>query len=162
MSYNFREMQHVLGAATAVDTSNAPGQLSDLPLVQSYEFICSPTLGAASTSQTLFVAPKTSGSRANFGTYKVAYVIVSFGTASSSGTMQIEKATSTQAIASGTNVLTGTMSLAGTANTPVEGTLSSNPGTLTMAGGDRLNVILGGTLTSLANCVVTIGLQRVA
>jgi hypothetical protein len=46
------------------------------------------------------------------------------------------------------------MSLAGTANTPVSGTLVSNPITLTLAAGNRLNLIIAGTMTNLATAVV--------
>lgn len=123
-------------------------------LLPAYEYVQSGTLAAASASQTLWVNPSVGG------TYKVAGVAVSQGTASSSGTMQIEVATGTQAIASGTNQLTGTMTIAGTANTPVNGTVITSPTTITA--GSRINVILGGTLTSLANCVVTVVLQRLS
>jgi len=123
-------------------------------LVPTYEWISSSPLSETSTSATLYVNP------ALGGTFKVAAVSVVFGTASSSGTMQIEVATGTQAVASGTNQLTGTMSLAGTANTVVTGTVIASP--TTVSSGARINVILGGTLTSLANCVVTVALQRIS
>jgi hypothetical protein len=84
-----------------------------------------------------------------------------FGTASSSGTMQLEKATGTQAVAGGTNFLTATMSLAGTANTVVTGTLVSTASVLLVSPGNRINYILAGTLTSLANCSVTVTYRRV-
>src|SRR5258708_40154970 len=41
------------------------------------------------------------------GTYKVAAVAVNFGTTSTSGTMQVEVATGTQAVGAGVNHLTG-------------------------------------------------------
>lgn len=123
-------------------------------LLPAYEYVQSGTLAAASASQTIWVNPNVGG------TYKIAGVTVTQGTASSSGTMQIEVATGTQAIASGTNQLTGTMTIAGTANTPVNGTVIASP--TTIAAGSRINVILGGTLTSLANCVVTVVLQRLS
>lgn len=109
-------------------------------------------LGASSTSQTVFVNDSVSG------TFKVVGVSAVFGTASASGTLQVEVATGTQAVASGTNQLTGTVSLAGTANTTVNGTVIAAPTTITA--GSRVNIILGGTLTSLANCTVTVTLQR--
>jgi hypothetical protein len=108
-------------------------------------------IAAASASQTVFIAN---------AAYLVADVKVSFGTASSSGTLQVEKATGTTAVASGTNILTGTVSLAGTANTTLSGTIVGGLTTPVLASGDRLNIILGGTLTSLANGCVTIYLQR--
>jgi hypothetical protein len=111
--------------------------------------LTSPTLTSSSTSFTLFVSD---------GTYTISAVSVTFGTASASGTMNVEIATGTQAIGSGTAVLTGTMSLAGTANTPVSGTLTSTTANLQVAAGNRINVLLAGSLTSLANCVVTVTL----
>lgn len=110
------------------------------------------SLGSSSTSQTLFLAD---------AAYKVTAFSETHGTASSAGgTMQVEKATGTQAIASGTNLLTGTLSTATTANTPQSGTLIATSATLTMAAGNRLNLILGGTLTSLANCSVVCTMTR--
>lgn len=72
-------------------------------------------------------------------------------TASSSGTLQVEKLTGTTAAGSGTNLLTGTMSLSGTANTVVSGTLISTIASLTFAAGDRFGVVIAGTMTNLAN-----------
>lgn len=129
----------------------AAGQSVILPV---YETIQVSGLGATSASQTVFVCDNISGN------FKVAAVSVSFGTASSSGTLQVEVATGTQAVAAGTNQLTGTISLSGTANTTVNGTVIASP--TTIAAGNRLNIILGGTLTSLANCSVIVVLQRIA
>lgn len=109
------------------------------------------TLTAASTSLPVFVANDD---------YIVEGITATFGTASTSGTLQLEKCTGTTALASGTNVLTGTISLSGTANTPVSGTLSANPITLSLASGNRLNLIVAGTMTNLATAVVTIYLKR--
>lgn len=94
------------------------------------------------------------------GTYQVAGVSAVFGTASSSGTLQVEVATGTQAIASGTNQLTGTVSLAGTANTVVSGTLIASP--TTVSAGARINLIFGGTVTSLANAAITVLLKKIS
>lgn len=94
------------------------------------------------------------------GTYKVVGVSAVFGTASTSGTLQVEVATGTQAITAGTNQLTGTISLAGTANTTVNGTVIASPTTVTA--GSRINLIFGGTVTNLANCAITVALQRVS
>lgn len=105
-------------------------------------------------SHTIFVNDNVSG------TYKVAGVSAVFGTASTSGTLQVEVATGTQAIASGTNQLTGTISLAGTANTVVNGTLIASP--TTVSAGARINVIFGGTVTNLANAAITVVLQKIS
>lgn len=82
-------------------------------------------------------------------------------TASSSGTLQVEKCTSTTAPGSGTVLLTGTMSLAGTANTVVNGTLISTEASLTFAAGDRLTIKIAGTMTNIVGGVVTITLVPV-
>lgn len=105
-------------------------------------------------SHTIFVAPNTSE------TWKVSAVTAVFGTASTSGTLQVEVATGTQAIASGTNQLTGTMSLSGTANTAVNGTVSATP--TTIAAGNRVNLIFAGTVTNLANAAITVVLQKLS
>lgn len=94
------------------------------------------------------------------GTYQVAAVTAVFGTASTSGTLQVEVATGTQAIAAGTNQLTGTVSLAGTANTVVNGTIIATPTTLTA--GARINLIFAGTVTNLANCAINVVLKRIS
>lgn len=93
-------------------------------------------------------------------TYKVAAVSAVFGTASTSGTLQVEVATGTQAIASGTNQLSGTVALSGTANTTVNGTLIASP--TTISAGARVNLIFAGTVTNLLNCVITVALQRIS
>lgn len=123
-------------------------------VVPVYETVQVLGLGASSASQTAFICDSLSGS------YVVAGVVADFGTASSSGTLQVEVAGAGVAQGSGTNQLTGTMSLSGTTNTAVNGTVIASPTTITA--GSRVNIILAGTLTSLANCAVSIVLQRVA
>lgn len=112
-----------------------------------------PTAAAAyAVSQTVFL-----NSTAN--NYKVASVSVVFGVASTSGTLQVEVATGTQAIASGTNQLTGTVSLGGSANTVVSGTLIASP--TTIVPGARVNLIIAGTVTNLANASISVTLKKV-
>lgn len=77
--------------------------------------------------------------------------------ASSSGTMDVKKADNAEALSSGDSLLTATMSLAGTANTKVAGSLAANPGILK---GQALGLDFGGTLTSLEDLDVTIRLRR--
>lgn len=131
----------------------AAGQFVILPV---FENINITGLGASSTSFTAYVADNVSG------TFVVAGVTATQGTASSSGTLQVEVATGTQATGSGTNQLTGTVSLSGTANTPVNGTLVAAASLTPIVAGCRVNVILAGTMTSLANCALNIVLQRTA
>lgn len=127
------------------------GQFVVLPLYETEQVF---GLGASSSSLTAFVNDSVSGQ------YVVGGVTANFGTTSSSGTAQVEVATGTQAVGSGTNQLQAALSLSGTANTPVNGTVVASPQTI--KAGDRVNVILGGTLTGLANGCVNIVLQRVA
>lgn len=113
-------------------------------------------LAAASyaVSHTIFVNDN-SGS-----TYKIVGVTATFGTTSTSGTLQVEVATGTQAVGAGTNQLTGTMSLSGTANTPVNGTIIASPTTITA--GSRVNLIFAGTVTGLLNASISVALQRIS
>lgn len=122
-----------------------------LPL---YETIQVPGIGASSTSLTAFVNDNLGGQ------YVVAAVVVNFGTTSTSGTLQVEVAGAGVAQGSGTSQLTGTVSLSGTANTPVNGTVIASP--TTIVAGSRVNLIFSGTMTGLANCLVSLLLQRVA
>lgn len=103
-------------------------------------------------SHTIFVAPNTGE------TWQIAGLTATFGTTSTSGTLQVEVATGTQATGSGTNQLTGTVSLSGTANTPVNGTVVASP--IAIAAGNRINLIFAGTVTGLANCCVTVVLKK--
>lgn len=100
-------------------------------------------------SQTIFLAARA---------YRVKAISVVFSTASTSGTAQVNKDTSTNAPGAGTALMTGTVSLAGTANTVVNGTLVATAATLQLAAGDRLSVTFGGTLTSLAGCTIVVAL----
>src|SRR5690348_12916128 len=166
MSYSFREEYPVLGPNTSVDMTGGasgfgPGQLVKGPKVPAYHMV-SVALSATSVSQTAFLAPLANNT---FGQYKFEYATVTFGTQSTSGTLQIEKATGTQAIGGGTNLLQATLALSGTANTPTDSSGSAapvaNPNTLTLAGGDRVNLIIAGTMTGLANAMVTLVFSRV-
>jgi hypothetical protein len=109
---------------------------------------------AFATNQTSFVNDTVSG------TYVIAGVTAVFGTTSTSGAIQVEVATGTQAVGSGTNQLSGTVSLSGTANTTVNGNVIATPTQITA--GSRVNVIFSGTTTGLANCSISLILQRVA
>lgn len=113
-------------------------------------------LAAASyaVSHTIFVNDN-SGS-----TYKIVGVTATFGTTSTSGTLQVEVATGTQAVGAGTNQLTGAISLSGTANTPVNGVVIASPTTITA--GSRVNLIFAGTVTGLLNASISVALQRIS
>lgn len=143
-----------LGAQIDVKAPPGGADAGKMILVPSYESIIQSFLSATSVSRTVFVVDNVSGS------YVLAGITVTFGTTSTSGTLQCEVASGTTALGSGTNQLTGAMSLSGSANTPVNGVLIASPTVLNA--GDRLGVILAGTLTGLANACITIMLRRVA
>ena len=73
----------------------------------------------------------------------------------------VEKLTGTQAAGAGTALLTAVMILTGAANTVVNGTPIATVASISFAAGDRIGVVLSGTLTGLAGGVVTIGLTPV-
>lgn len=110
-------------------------------------------------------APQTAG---NFGTFFIApfkcvvrEVRVSWGVASSSGTLQVEKLTSGQDKDAGTDLLSSTQATSGTADTPVTPTLTTTAASLEMAVGDRLGLVSGGTLTSGTELCVTVALTPI-
>lgn len=113
-----------------------------------------PTVAATyAVNQTIFVNDNVTG------TYKVVGVTATFGTASTSGTVNVEIATGTQAIASGTNQMSSAIVLSGTANTPVNGTITTQT---TISAGARVNLIFAGTVTNLANFSINIILQKIS
>ena len=93
-------------------------------------------------------------------TWQIAGVSVRYGTASTSGTLQVEVAGATIAIGSGVNQLTGTIDLSTTDNTTKNGTLVATP--TVFGAGSAINLIYAGTVTNLLNAVVSIDLQRVS
>ena len=86
-------------------------------------------------------------------------VDASWSTASSSGTLNVEKVPSGTAQGSGTDLLSSTVSTAGAADTTTSGTLSTTLATVELAVGDALALVNAGTLTSLVNLHVTVGLH---
>lgn len=116
------------------------------PRVQ--DIVFAPT--AASVSQSMYTA---------ISSGVVESVQVVFGVASVSGTLSIEKLTGTTAPGSGIALLTGAISLAGTANTVNSGSLTATAADLVLAAGDRIGLVLGGTLTSLVGGLVVVRLR---
>lgn len=105
---------------------------------------------------------------ANYGTffisdrvYKVISIEAVHGTASSSGTVMVERLQGTEAKDAGDDLLSSAISTAGTADTVNTGTLTSTTANLTIADGDRLGLVDGGTLTSGANLVVSVRLRPI-
>lgn len=79
--------------------------------------------------------------------------------------LNVEKLTGTTAAGSGTQLFTDNtnagVSLKGTANTVVAGTLTGTTASLQLAAGDRLGVNVTGTLTSVAQVQVTCQLKAI-
>jgi hypothetical protein len=110
------------------------------------------TIPAGGTSLTIFIANRAC---------RVQSVKGIWSTASSSGTFDVKKDTGTNAPGAGTSVLTGTVGTASTANTTASGTVTGTVATKTLAAGDRLSIVFGGTMTSQAGLVVMVGLSAV-
>jgi collagen type VII alpha len=91
--------------------------------------------------------------------YRVKAVSAICSSTGTTPTIDITKDTGTNAPGAGTSVLTGVMTLSGTANTRVTGTLTSTVATLTMAAGDRLAAKWGGTVGSLTGGQISVLLQ---
>lgn len=148
-------LNNIVLGATGPGSTTTSSNVTMIPRYETIQDIQNQVAAASyAVSHTIFVNDNVSG------TYKIAGLTATFGTASSSGTLQVEVATGTQAIGSGTNQLTGTVSLSGTANTPVNGTVVATP--TTIAAGNRVNLIFAGTVTGLANTCVSVVLQRVS
>ena len=81
---------------------------------------------------------------------------------SSSGTVTVHKVPSGTAQDSGTALLSSTISTASGADTRSQGTLSTTKATIELAAGDSLQLVDSGTLTSLANLTVTVGLHWIS
>jgi hypothetical protein len=109
-------------------------------------------LTASSVSEQVFIAD---------GDFELVSVERAFRVASTSGTLDVEKLTGTTAPGSGTSMLTGTVSLAGAANTVVAGTVHGTQATRRVTDGDRIGLKIGGTMTNLAGCAVVVTLKRV-
>lgn len=158
----FRDEIQVIGPQAQIELPNGAGAPT-LVYVSPVQMVDVQGLAAASTSQSVFIAPPAASAASGFlplGQYSLVGVSAVFGTASSSGTLMVEKTPSGTAVGSGTNLLQSTISLAGTANTSLNGTMVTNPNTLQLNPGDRISLVLGGTLTSLANCAVSLFLAR--
>lgn len=83
-------------------------------------------------------------------------VIVSYTTGSTSGTLQLEKLTGTQAPGAGSTILSSTISLAGGANTVITRTQRQMTSSRVFIQGDRIAFIDGGVLTGIRDLVVSI------
>ena len=86
-----------------------------------------------------------------------------WSTASTSGTLNIERLQGTEAHDAGDDLLSATIDTSGAANTVNAGTLIAgvNAGPLELDEGDRLGLVDAGTLTNLVNLTVTVTLSPI-
>lgn len=87
---------------------------------------------------------------------EILAVSAAWSTASTSGTLQLEKLTRTTAPGAGSTLLATTISTAGAANTVVTRQGSGLTSSRQFAPGNRLALIDGGTLTNLVGLHITI------
>ncbi len=88
-------------------------------------------------------------------------VRVSWRTASSSGTLQVERLQGTEAKDAGNDLLAATVDTSATAETVTVPALTTTTADLTLEVGDRLGLVNGGTLTSSADLAVTVVLTPI-
>ena len=105
---------------------------------------------------------------ANYGTifiapYKCVVLRVEavWGTASNSGTLQLERLQSTEGKDAGDDLFASTLSTSTTADTVATPTLTTTTANLELSAGDRLGIVNGGTLTSSADLVVVVELAPI-
>lgn len=94
--------------------------------------------------------------------YTITAVRVNHGVAGSDAgavTLDVKKATGTQAPSAGTTVLSATHNLKAVANTVVNLGLSATAANLDLAAGDRLAIDYTGVLTGVDNVAVTVQLK---
>lgn len=131
--------------------SNADGLTVNSVIVPVYKTIVVPVF-VTDLSKAIYIATEA---------VQVVAVRAVYGVVSASGTLNIEKLTSTTAPGSGTALLTGTLDLTTTANTVLSGALSGTVGNLQLAAGNRIGIVLAGVLTGLVGAVVEIDLKRI-
>jgi hypothetical protein len=120
-------------------------------IVPQYRILSVP-FAAASVNQWAFVAD------AAYMLDQAEYIYTVAGTA---GTIDIKKSTSVQAPASGATMLTGTGSLAGTANTVTALTPHGTGGNKSLADGNTMSICYTGDISNLAGGILTIRLKRI-
>lgn len=169
MSYNVRDDNAILGPNAYVELPNGAGAstLAKLQVIEPvvYFSLAAPTAGTYS----LFVSPPLPSNASVLqplgGKFQVAGASVVYSTGSTSGTLALEICPAGTANGSGTNVLSTTsFNIAQGTNagssTPYNLTLNTNVDNLQMTDNSRINMILGGTLTSLASFCLVIYLIR--
>jgi hypothetical protein len=112
---------------------------------------------SSGTTENIFICPSN---------YQVTEVREVHAVAGGTGAaFNLERLTGTTAPGSGIAIMTATAPLNGTANTtqtvPASSiTVTSGSAGTQLQAGDRLGIVLSGTLTGLANCLVQVTLRR--
>ena len=167
MSFNFRDDAGVFGGNASIELGNG----ADAPLLvkqQIVEFIqYNVATTVPTTNNVIWTAPQAAGHAAGafpLGTYQLTGISLRYSTASSSGTVMVEKTPSGTGSGAGTNLLTTAVSTSAAANIAYYGTLLTtlSNANATLSAGDSLSIIGGGTQTNLVNLAVTLQLVRVA
>jgi len=91
---------------------------------------------------------------------KLVAVEARWQTASSSGTLAIEKVPDGTAVGSGTDLLTATMDLSATADTKITGAISRAAGVNYIRKGQGVSFDFGGTVTNLVDLLVTLTFRQ--
>lgn len=153
----FRHEHVTLGRDSAINATDGPQVTSDkkIQFIQIVRHIVPATSG----SGTIVALPKNLRTE---GQYRVCNALVTVGTVSSAGaTLDIVKAADATAIGSGTSILNATLNV----NTAVAATATAlnvkTDGTELVATGSRLGWVLNTTATALADCCITLYLERV-
>lgn len=166
MSFLFRDTRGIVGPDLQIEIPNG-ASASALVKSQLFESVSICNIAAAgAVNQVLFTAPPPASAASGalpLGSYQLLGVSLRYSTASTSGTLQIEKTPSAIAVGSGTNLLASAVSLSSTANTVNSGFPATNVAAANMVvnPGDSLSAIFAGTLTNLAGLTVTLYIARI-
>lgn len=168
MAYFFRDQNGALGPHTAVELPNgaSASTLVRLQLVENVSFAAVAAANAVSSVVwTAPAAPSVASGVLPLGQYSLVQINMRATAPVTSGatTFQIERLPSGTGTGSGTNLLSAAINLtnlvANTVTTAVPSSTLANANVI-LTPGDSLGVLFGGTLTGLANLVVTLSIIR--
>jgi len=91
---------------------------------------------------------------------EVVDIRATWTTGSTSGTAKVVKGAAGTAVGSGTD-MTATVTLAGTANTPVSAAPVATVAATRVAAGEQLGIVYAGTMTNLVGGVITVRFRQV-
>jgi hypothetical protein len=168
MSFNFRDDNGLFGPNASVELANG----ASAPTIVKMQLVENVTFSAIAAGNALntvvWTAPAAPGVATGtlpLGQYSLVEVQMRATAPVTSGatTFQIERLPSGTGTGSGTNLLSAAINLtnlvANTVTTAVPSTSLANANVI-LAPGDSLGVLFGGTLTGLANLVVTLSIVR--